>query len=267
MTELTQAPELPAVERLFTRVVAGVDGGEPGLEAARQAARLVTPDGRLELFTAVYLAEVSRAGWSAARIRAELEQDAHMALRSGLEVAGPRTESRLVNGPPVQSLLRELEQERATLAVVGTHGHSRASEIVIGGVAGELLHAAPCSVCIARRPLAEALFPRSIVIGVDGSPQSEAAVAAGLYLSERFHAPLSRVIALAGKNVDHSRAEELGATGVEGHPVEALVEVSRDADLLIVGSRGLHGLKALGSVSERVAHRASCSVLVVRGSE
>jgi nucleotide-binding universal stress UspA family protein len=31
-----------------------------------------------------------------------------------------------------------------------------------------------------------------------------------------------------------------------------------------VGSRGLHGLRALGSVSERVAHDASCSVLVVR---
>ena len=38
----------------------------------------------------------------------------------------------------------------------------------------------------------------------------------------------------------------------------------RDADLLVVGSRGLHGVRALGSVSERVAHRAPCSVLVVR---
>ena len=51
---------------------------------------------------------------------------------------------------------------------------------------------------------------------------------------------------------------------VAQHPVVALVEAARDADLLIVGSRGLHGLKALGSVSERVAHDASCSVLVVR---
>lgn len=48
------------------------------------------------------------------------------------------------------------------------------------------------------------------------------------------------------------------------HPVDALVDASREADLLIVGSRGLHGLAALGSVSERVAHRAECSVLVVR---
>jgi nucleotide-binding universal stress UspA family protein len=36
-----------------------------------------------------------------------------------------------------------------------------------------------------------------------------------------------------------------------------------DADILVVGSRGLHGLKSLGSISERVAHQAACSVLVV----
>ena len=36
------------------------------------------------------------------------------------------------------------------------------------------------------------------------------------------------------------------------------------ADLLVLGSRGLHGLKSLGSVSERVAHQALCSTLIVR---
>jgi nucleotide-binding universal stress UspA family protein len=46
--------------------------------------------------------------------------------------------------------------------------------------------------------------------------------------------------------------------------VSRLVEAAMDADLLVVGSRGLHGIKALGSVSERVAHEAKCSVLVVR---
>jgi nucleotide-binding universal stress UspA family protein len=49
-------------------------------------------------------------------------------------------------------------------------------------------------------------------------------------------------------------------------PVQALVSAAADADLVVVGSRGLHGLKALGSVSERVAHRAHCSTLVVRES-
>jgi nucleotide-binding universal stress UspA family protein len=47
-------------------------------------------------------------------------------------------------------------------------------------------------------------------------------------------------------------------------PVDALVDAADDCDLLIVGSRGLHGLAALGSVAERVAHRARCPVLIVR---
>ncbi len=252
---------------MFTRVVAGVDGSEPGFEAARQAARLVSPDGWLELFTAVYLAEANLSGWSAPRIRAALRQEASEAVRKAAEIVGPGAESRLVNGPPLQSLMHELKEREATLAVVGTHGHSRLSEIVIGGVAGELLHNAPCSFCIARPPAAEARFPRTLVAAVDGSPQSAAAVAVARYLAERFAAGLSLVTALGAKTVDRERAAALGAVAVAGHPVEALVEASKDADILVVGSRGLHGLRALGSVSERVAHRANCSVLVVRRSE
>ena len=39
-------------------------------------------------------------------------------------------------------------------------------------------------------------------------------------------------------------------------PVEAVVDASRDADLLIVGSRGPRGMASLGSVAERLAHKA-----------
>jgi nucleotide-binding universal stress UspA family protein len=51
-----------------------------------------------------------------------------------------------------------------------------------------------------------------------------------------------------------------------GSPPQRLTEVARrePASLLIVGSRGLGRGPTLGSVSERVAHEAPCSVLVVR---
>jgi nucleotide-binding universal stress UspA family protein len=52
----------------------------------------------------------------------------------------------------------------------------------------------------------------------------------------------------------------------DGRALEMLIVESETADLIVVGSRGLRGLKALGSVSERIAHQASCSVLVVRGA-
>jgi nucleotide-binding universal stress UspA family protein len=49
-----------------------------------------------------------------------------------------------------------------------------------------------------------------------------------------------------------------------GHAHERILEaaVKEPVSLVAVGSRGLTGLRALGSVSERVAHRAPCSVLV-----
>jgi nucleotide-binding universal stress UspA family protein len=136
----------PRASSIFGRVVAGVDGSERGFEAVRQAARLVAPDGWLEVISAVHLVEANLAGWTAPRIAAELEREAGEAIRRAEEIAGPRAQSRLINGPPLQLLMRELKTEGATLAVVGTHGHSRVSEIMIGGVAGELLHNAPCSV-------------------------------------------------------------------------------------------------------------------------
>jgi nucleotide-binding universal stress UspA family protein len=52
---------------------------------------------------------------------------------------------------------------------------------------------------------------------------------------------------------------------VEGHTSAVLIDASRRADLLVVGSRGLGGFKGLllGSVSQRCLHHASCPVVVV----
>jgi nucleotide-binding universal stress UspA family protein len=249
---------------VFDRVVVGVDGSEPGFEAVRQASRLVALDGWLEVVTALHLAEAAHAGWSASRVAERLERDADAALRKGLEIAGRRAESSLVSGQPLRALKSELVTKNATLAVVGTHGHSRLAEIMLGGVAGELLHSAPCSVLIARPPLAEGLFPRAIVAGSDGSPEAEAAVAVARSLAHRFAVPLAVVSGLVGKGVDLERVQLTGPVElVDEHPVPALIDASAKGDILVVGSRGLHGLRSLGSVSERVAHQAPCSVLVV----
>lgn len=52
----------------------------------------------------------------------------------------------------------------------------------------------------------------------------------------------------------------------EGNAAKVLIDLSEDADLMVVGSRGLGGFKGLllGSVSQSVAAHADCSVIIVR---
>jgi nucleotide-binding universal stress UspA family protein len=55
----------------------------------------------------------------------------------------------------------------------------------------------------------------------------------------------------------------------EGQPAEVLVEEAKDADLLVVGSRGLGGFRGLllGSVGQQVAHHAPCPVVIVPAAD
>ena len=61
-------------------------------------------------------------------------------------------------------------------------------------------------------------------------------------------------------------AREVGRVVVEGSAVERLVELSQDADLLVVGHRGRGGFRELllGSVAHQCTAHASCPVVVVR---
>jgi nucleotide-binding universal stress UspA family protein len=56
---------------------------------------------------------------------------------------------------------------------------------------------------------------------------------------------------------------------VEGPPALAVIDAARDADLVVVGSRGLGGFKALllGSVSHQIAQHAPCPVVIHRARE
>jgi nucleotide-binding universal stress UspA family protein len=255
-----------AAESVFSRILVGVDGTEPGFEACRQAAQFAETGASIEAVSVVHLSDAIHAGWNANLFADEMRRDAEVALDKAIAILGDSALRKFINGYVSDALLHEIERTHATTVAIGSHGHRRTAEIMFGGVAGDVLHRAPCSVLIARPPLEGAAFPSSIVVGVDGSPQSNAALEVAARMACRFAASLRVVVGLRGKDVDPEELRRLAphVDLVDMHPVEALDAEAQRNDLLVVGSRGLHGLRSLGSVSERVAHRARCSVLVVR---
>ena len=142
-----------------------------------------------------------------------------------------------------------------------------------------------------------------IVVGVDGSDHSHRALIWAMRQAAAQHAPLT-VLAVrpepvrpatgiywgvhaypedshnpdvarkaVGQIVEQAR-NEIGETApqvtvnvVTGDPAEELIKASRDADIVVVGSRGSGGFASLlmGSVSSKVTHHAGCPVVVVRG--
>lgn len=270
MSTLTDhRPSIQSSETIFSRVLVGVDGSPESTEAVRQAVVLAKPGGKLTLLAAWGLALplVTPMSTLAALDAEESAAQSHAedAVRAAKELY-PSARTMIVHGFPAPALIAEIEREQSTLVAVGSHGQSRAAGILAGSTATQLLHDAPCSVLVARRMRD---FPRRIAVGIDGSPQSAAAYAAARHLAQRFDAELIVVVAEGGKSVDVAGVSLIAGDGfsvIPDQPVQVLVAASADADLLVLGSRGLHGLKALGSVSERVAHRAGCSTLIVRGS-
>jgi nucleotide-binding universal stress UspA family protein len=261
-TQLTGAPSrVPRLSptTVFDRVVCTVERSHADLAPAPLAVRLVAPDG--ELTIAVH------ARWLFP-FEDERRAEARVTLERAWAVAEefPGARATLLVGRPADVVLEELVRRDATLAVAEIREHHRAIGIVEDALATTLLHDAPCSVLVAGRGTRAPTWPESIVVGLDGSVESAAAAGAAWDLGARLGAPV-RVI--AATECDHADLELVRRIApdfeqIPDHPVSVLVDASHDADLLVVGSRGLRGLRALGSVSERVAHCAACPVLVVR---
>jgi nucleotide-binding universal stress UspA family protein len=257
---------------VFARVACGVDGSEASLESVRQVARLAPEGAEVALFGVVNESATVSIGWPAfpisraARVTREAIEDGIEAARNVLP-GHVTVQSGIVTGPPGPLSVVEVKVRQATVVAVGSHGHRRMSGIVIGSVATLLVHSAPCSVLLTR-PAHEG-FPRSIVVGLDGSEQSRLAAGHAAAIATRTGAELRGLVAMGGAAVDKAGVRSIvadngGFTLIDDQrdPVDAFSGAK--ADLLVLGSRGLRGIHALGSVSERAAHRAGCSVLVIR---
>jgi len=137
-----------------------------------------------------------------------------------------------------------------------------------------------------------------VVVGVDGSESSKAALGWAIRQARLTGAAVDAVIAwqypmaytypipmppettakeLARRVLDQAIYEvgeqvpehaEITPKVVEGHPARVLVDAAEDADLLVVGSRGHGGFVGalLGSTGQHCVHHATCPVVVIRDS-
>jgi nucleotide-binding universal stress UspA family protein/GNAT superfamily N-acetyltransferase len=122
---------------------------------------------------------------------------------------------------------------------------------------------------------------RTVIVGSDGSPTATVVVQAAADIASRFDAALHVVSAYRSAEqrpealMALSAAEdEIRGAGLvprcharEGEAANVLAEVAEehDADVIVVGSKGMSGAARLvGSVPNTVSHSASCSVLIVR---
>jgi nucleotide-binding universal stress UspA family protein len=266
----------PTTTDVFARVACGIDGSEASIQSVRQVVQLAPEGAEVTLFGVANESAAVSIGWPAFPI-SHAAKVSREAIQAGIEQAREAlpahvtVQSGIVTGPPAPLSVVETKVRDATVVAIGSHGHRRLSGIVIGSVATALLHSAPCSVLLTR-PASGEDFPRSIVVGLDGSTQARLAAGHAAAIAARTGAELKGLVAMGGAAVDYGEVRSIVIdnggfllTDDERDPVDAFSDVA--ADLLVLGSRGLRGVHALGSVSERAAHRAGCSVLVIRPTQ
>ncbi len=261
----------------FASILCAVDGRHSH-EAVNQAIALAGPGVHL-----TFLAVAFRPGDGGTALGIMSPRHAREAL--GLACAqasrhGLVPDRELVEAPNARDLILD-RAESHELLVLGAPVAPRHAGIALGSTATAALHSARQPVLLARPAPYGPDFPAHILVATDGSDNSDAAVAAAGRIARSHESHVGLVHVRNGeppearRRVAEQAADLYRLTGTEPiahtgrNPAhQAILEAAqRDGcSLLVLGSRGLHGVAALGSVSERVAHRATCSVLVVHPS-
>ncbi|UOX90631.1 universal stress protein [Amycolatopsis sp. FBCC-B4732] len=200
--------------------------------------------------------------------------------------------------PPVPLLIDE--SRHARMLVLGATGSGGFTGMLVGGTAGTVAAHGHCPVVVVRGRRRSAVVPDSgpVVVGVDGSPNSEQAI--GVAFEEASLRGVPLVAAHAWNDVAYEDTRgtariltqpatleedeerllvqrlagwqekypdvEIRRLLVRERARHVLLEASETAQLVVVGSRGRGGFTGmlLGSTSQALVQHAQCPVLVVR---
>ncbi|MGB3439337.1 MAG: universal stress protein [Actinophytocola sp.] len=282
-------------------IVAGVDGSESALDAVRWAAREAMTHGTsLRLVHACDVPFGYPGGYVGHRqLRDALAEQGRESLAQAEKVAGEAVPGLRVDAVThMGGAVPTLVEESATAAqlVLGTRGLGGFTGLLVGSTAVELASRSHCPLVVVRGMVSTTTGP--VVVGVDGTPASEAAIehafaAASAYgtglvavhtwsdlLVETAFAggaaaldfsPLAQTAAaelgerLAGRREEYPDVEVTRHVERERSSV-ALLRHAENARLVVVGTRGRGGFRGLllGSTSQHLLYHAPCPVAVVR---
>ncbi len=286
-------------------VVVGVDGSVSAVRAARWAAAQAAGRGLPLRLVHAYDIPVGYAPGIVAPVsvrNALRERGWHwvrQARDAVVEVApGSQPGLAVVRGMPVPVLVDQ--SRNASLVVLGDRGLGGFTGLLVGSTSVAVTGRALCPVVVVRGPDENADPPVAgpVVVGVDGTPAGETAIAFAFEQAARHGRELIAVhtwtdtlleAALVGDSAAldlrplQQGAYELLAERLAGwqekypevkvvrevvhdRPASALLRYATEAALVVVGSRGRGGFRGLllGSTSQHLLHHAPCPVAVVR---
>jgi nucleotide-binding universal stress UspA family protein len=233
--------------------------------------------------------------WYHKKIRSLLEAEANQFLPKFQALLSTSCRNVCVSvreGRTVDVILETAASSGASLIVLGSHGLSTMQSLLLGSVSYQVVHEATCPVLVVKR---EMTAIKKILLAVDRSRGSEHTVR---FLTEqRLFSPCAVVVLTVcpsppfaellpesvRRDEQAAASEYLREVGsrlsTQGYAVEpriaegdpaAVILGQADAagiDLVVIVSRGLHGLRKLllGSVSRKVLVYATKSVLIVPG--
>lgn len=268
----TQHDERPAV---FTDILCAVDGTRASFTAVRQAVSIAGPNGSLTLLAVSATAGAGAyrtAAIDPARIKRVLDIATHLAREGGVRC------NRIIDpdGPPSRVIVQRAAGH--DLLAMGAPTTSWLGGLFVGGVVVSAMRSFTTPLLLARPAPEEQPFGRRTLVASDAGEDSDGIVGMAAALARQHDGGVMLVHALGpeSKARPHRVSSQIRMLEAElqdaceshiepGPAHEVILEIARSAQasLIVMGSRRLGGLKALGSVSERVVHEAPCSVLVV----
>lgn len=288
----------------FDRILAaydGSEGGEDALEWARTIAQahkgkvlpvlVIPPTQHVWGGPLTGISEETQAQIN--QILEDEEKEGKKILKQAeqnLEDAQVDHEPMLLQGKTADEIVRLARSHHVDLVTVGSHGKKGLERVLLGSVSDVVKDRAGTNVLIAHNaPPIE-----RILLAVDGSPLSyraadileglAEALDAEVHLVHVLPLPFSgntaqsrQVIKQAMEDIHRTMTGRFNGSGrvrfelLFGKPADRLIEYADEmnVDLIVMGARGLSKTKGflLGSVSNRVAHQARASVLIVRDTK